>query len=84
MPWVDLGNGVTDHICTRGPKPRRCGFCSTGYVEKLCDHPIGHGKRACDAGMCNKCATNVGPDTDYWPPHARHAQRQKGLFEGAK
>lgn len=87
--WTTLPDGTKVHINLGRQPRRRCGFCSLRWVTKLCDHPVEHGKRTCDAGMCDQCASHIGPDRDFCPPHARHAAlhpaaEQKQLFpEGA-
>jgi hypothetical protein len=75
---------VTAIICGTRTRRQRCRFCSTGYVEKLCDFPTAPGK-TCDAGMCAKCATSVGIDLDYCPHH-KHEQKpaQGNLFAGVE
>ena len=78
MPWVDLPGGGHAHICVRGQRSKRCAFCSNGYVEKLCDFPVGKG-RTCDAGMCAKCATAIARETDYCPKHKGHQPAQGAL-----
>ena len=62
---------VIAFICG-GPRPKRCPFCGVGYVSKLCDFQVRKGK-TCDWGMCEKCATGVGPDQDYCPDHKNEA-----------
>lgn len=83
-PWITIQteNGpVTAHICTRGAKAKVCKFCSKRFVEKLCDFPTGAHGKTCDAGMCGKCATSVGPDLDYCPSHKHEtAPPQQNLF----
>jgi hypothetical protein len=67
MPWIEH-NGITMHICTRGTKRQRCHFCNR-WSEKLCDFPTGKNGKTCDARMCSRCASSVGPDLDYCPRH---------------
>ena len=75
---VDIPGHGRAHVCVRGGRSKRCSFCSTGYVEKLCDFDVGKG-RTCDAGMCAKCATNVGEDRDFCPKHKGQTPAQGAL-----
>jgi hypothetical protein len=67
----DFGDGTTAIICSRGERKR---YCSCGRVaNKLCDFPL-HGSKTgktCDRPICDRCATSVGEDRDYCPPHSR-------------
>lgn len=87
MPWVDLGNGGTAHICIRGGRSPRCEFCNTGYSEKLCDFPINARGKTCDAKMCARCSSSISPEADFCPRHKHQTppQQKLGLFpaEGA-
>lgn len=62
--------------CSRGrTRHAPCDCCGKRPHTKLCDYPL-QGKRAgqtCDRKMCASCATKVGPDRDYCPPHAKLA-----------
>jgi hypothetical protein len=78
MPWIDLPGGGHAHICIRPNRSRRCAFCATGYVVKLCDFDIGKGK-TCDLGMCARCATIIGPELDYCPRHKGQQPLQGAL-----
>jgi hypothetical protein len=78
---LKLDDGVIAIMCRSGRR-QRCKFCSTGSCTKLCDHPVRSG--TCDAPMCDRCATSVGPEMDYCPPHARHAEKQQSLFAAEK
>ena len=69
MPWIDLPGGGKAHLCVRGPRTKRCAFCNTGYVAKLCDYPVTPRGTTCDAGMCPRCATAIAPEIDYCPAH---------------
>lgn len=80
MPWIELPGGAHAHICMRGRRTKRCGFCNTGYVEKLCDFPINASGKTCDAGMCHRCATNKAPEVDYCPKHKDSVPPQASLF----
>jgi len=68
-------------LCRSGRRPR-CKFCNTGVATKLCDHPVLNG--TCNAPMCDRCATNIGPEMDYCPLHTRHRERQQSLFAAEK
>jgi hypothetical protein len=85
MPWktIETESGpLTFHACTRGGT-RYCTFCRNLPVAKLCDYATGKNK-TCDAGMCEKCATSVGPDLDYCPRHKQQAPPpQQHLFGDA-
>jgi hypothetical protein len=79
MPWIDMPGGGHAHIlCSRGRRSKRCPTCSTGYVEKLCDFPVGNGK-TCDAGMCGRCATAIANEVDYCPKHKGQIPAQGAL-----
>lgn len=84
MPWIKSGE-TTFHICQRGVKRRRCSFCNTGWIDKLCDFPTKPG-RTCSVGMCARCATSVGHELDYCPRHRgqKPAQGDLALFTGGK
>ena len=79
MPWVDLGDGLSAHICVRGRPARRCTFCNTGWVDKLCDFPVGPSGKTCDKGMCHRCATAIAPEVDYCPNHKAQQPAQGAL-----
>jgi len=57
--WLQGPNGSVIHLHTRGGRKKQCPFCKRGWVSKLCDFPVGHGK-TCDAEMCVDCTTTVG------------------------
>lgn len=57
--WLKGPGGSTIHINRSGGRKKECPFCRKGWVSKLCDFPIGHGK-TCDAPMCDACATRMG------------------------
>jgi hypothetical protein len=78
--FVRDGNGLGMMVCGSRQPQRPCKFCGGGgKVEKLCDFPIG-AKKTCDAGMCAKCATSVGPDRDFCPKHKGMQPAQTNLF----
>jgi hypothetical protein len=60
MPCDTLktASGITV-VCSGRGRKKQCPFCKRGWVSKLCDYPIGHGK-TCDAGMCDRCASTMG------------------------
>lgn len=68
--WIKLADGTHVHINmgNSGKKRVQCRFCRRGWISKLCDFPVGHGK-TCDAGFCDACAATVGPNVDYCPIH---------------
>ncbi len=74
---ITTGPGMTAIACSRGHQAKLCSTpgCSSP-ATLLCDYPLeplGVGKepRTCDRRICTSCATKVGPNTDYCPPHAR-------------
>lgn len=65
---------VTSIICGgrgRG-RAKQCTFCQTPTKDgRLCDgEPVKRGQ-SCDAFMCPKCATKIGPNVDLCPPCAK-------------
>jgi hypothetical protein len=80
MPWIDHPSLGHVHIKCSRVSTRRCQFCNTGYAEKLCDFPMNAKGKTCSAGMCNKCATAVGPELDYCPRHKAMTAPQASLF----
>lgn len=82
MPWIKQGD-TTMHICQRGQQRKRCHFCNTGYVDKLCDFPTRPGK-TCDAGMCRRCATSIAHEIDYCPRHKEQTPPQASLDMGGE
>jgi hypothetical protein len=71
IPGKDGEPPVRAIICgVRRPKSKPCWVSHCGKPNtKLCDWPVGDGK-TCDAPICDKHATNVGPDRDVCPLHA--------------
>jgi hypothetical protein len=82
-PWIDMGNGAAAHVCIRGQRSKRCKFCCNREASKLCDFPVGPRAKTCDAEMCDRCATCVGPDQDFCPKHKDAPVPQASLFGGA-
>jgi hypothetical protein len=79
MPWIDLPGGGRAHICIQGQRSKRCKFCNTGYVEKLCDFPVNSTGKTCDAGMCARCSTAIDREVDYCPKHKACTPPQREL-----
>lgn len=66
---VPITNGdgrVVGVACFRTRVPR-CGFCP-GERIALCDHRFSTGK-TCDAALCEKHRTSIGPNLDACPIH---------------
>jgi hypothetical protein len=80
--WTTLPDGTRVHIKMARQRRKMCRFCATADGLYLCDFPVGDG--TCDAPMCRKCATNVGPDTDYCPNHRGRAPTMQGSLFGGK
>lgn len=61
---VDLGNGQTAIVCTRGPRKRvlRCSEAGCSRPgTRLCDHP--HPIHdTCDRLVCDDHSRTIGPD----------------------
>jgi len=76
MPDGSVAKGF---ICSRGPRPKakrcRCDRSST----LLCDQPLTGPKtgKTCDRPLCERCATEVGPDRHLCPAHARAHDKAK-------
>lgn len=66
--YITLDDGTVVHLNVGRSRPVLCKFCRKRPHTKLCDHPRGM-TGTCDAKMCDECATNVGPDVDFCPPH---------------
>lgn len=71
---IDLGGGVTGHLCSRGRrlKVRQCIACGRSGADIQCDHPKPAKMRrskTCDAWLCRGCAVEVGPDKHHCPTH---------------
>ena len=59
-----------------------CVFCRRRKATKLCDYPVGAWKLSvdfitrrftCDHLICDECAINIAPDTDFCPQCAAKA-----------
>lgn len=73
---IDLGGGVRGIVCTSGrkPAPKRCSGCGEPTASLQCDFELRKGRRkgkTCDAFICNRCATQVGPNLDHCPEHRK-------------
>jgi hypothetical protein len=73
---INLGNGVTGIVCTRGERAKRCKACGD-RASRQCDFGLTAraAGRTCDVHLCERCAVVVGPERDYCPPHARLAAK---------
>lgn len=61
--WLKTDDGMVIHmrVSNQGGKKKRCPFCKTGKVSKLCDYPLIEGEgRTCDAEMCDACSRTLG------------------------
>jgi DNA modification methylase len=64
---VNLGNGITAIVCTRGQRRAKCSNCGRMRADLLCDWKL-KGKKAgktCDRKLCHGCATEVGPEKHH-------------------
>lgn len=75
---------VAGIMCGSSPT-RKCATCGRRAAYQ-CDYPVVRkGHTTCDRWLCRVCATNVGPDRDYCPAHARdHAVQQTLPGMGAR
>lgn len=67
-------------IVTVFEQRRSCSSCGKGATLR-CDYPVvPRGRKAgtCDRWICSSCATTVGDDLHYCPPHER-ASRLPGV-----
>lgn len=64
---------ATAIVCSRGERRKRCQVphCDRPCVV-LCDAPVGTG--TCDRQLCATHRTEVGPDRDLCPAHAKAAR----------
>lgn len=65
------------YVCGSRSRAKRCG-CGRASA-RLCDYPLSGHKvgKTCDAPLCLHCATSVGANLDYCPPHARAAREDE-------
>lgn len=77
LPTGD-GKRVTAFICGARRSLPFCTSCKTRRAPLLCDYPVTRAGAAgtCDRAICGDCATNIGEEQDYCPPHARLAHEQ--------
>ena len=62
-----LPGGGSGILCTRTRRPR----CACGTVATLqCDAPTKRKSGTCDRNLCERCATEVGPDKHVCQQHA--------------
>lgn len=80
MPFFNLPGTGRVHVRMSPARSKRCKFCTNGYVEKLCDFPVGPRDKTCDAGMCARCATSISHEVDYCPKHKQQEPAQEKLF----
>jgi hypothetical protein len=69
---VDLGEGVSAIVCTRGRSGKKpCSSCGRP-AGRLCDYPVTRGlhKATCDRPICTRCTTSISGDRDLCRPHA--------------
>lgn len=77
---IDLGNGATAIVCTRGERQHRCKECGA-RATKQCDFILRGSKvgKLCSVYLCARCAVDApvhyGPDRDLCPAHARVAAK---------
>jgi len=71
---INLGNGATAIVCSRGARRERC-RCGSGLpVSRLCDFEL-RGRKAgqtCSAKLCDRCSSRApATELDYCQAHAR-------------
>lgn len=74
VPMPD-GSVAKGFMCSRGP--RKVTRCKCGRPSTLlCDQPLTGPKtgKTCDRPLCERCATEVGPDRHLCPAHAKLGQ----------
>lgn len=65
---VDLSNGATAIVCTRGKRETCWNRGCDRNSEALCDCPVGDG-RTCDRRLCYKHRHRMGAGVDYCSEH---------------
>jgi hypothetical protein len=82
---IQTERGQVMILCNHARR-QTCKFCRIQPVSRLCDFPVGKHGKTCDAGMCSKCATSIGPEIDYCPNHRdqKPAAEQASLFGGTQ
>ena len=66
MPCKVTPNAI---ICSGRQTRRSCRWCGT-ESNRMCDYPVPEkASGTCDAPICWRCATQVGPDKDMCPGH---------------
>lgn len=76
---INLGNGVTAIVCTRGERRHRCKECGSNATAQ-CDYPL-RGRatgRTCSIYLCARCKV-VSGELDYCRVHARIAEQGEQL-----
>lgn len=74
---INLGNGATAIVCTRGERSHSCRECGA-RASKQCDYAL-RGRasgRTCSVYLCDRCAVVAGAELDYCPTHARVAAKE--------
>jgi len=85
---VDLGNGTTAIVCTRGRPGSRNRLCSCQRRATLvCDWPVEGGK-TCDKNICTSCrrvvrGLDICPFHRGEPPLTEAEQKAAGASEAA-
>ncbi len=68
---IKFPDGSHALVRTAAPRARKCSDCGVKVRDyKLCDWPIPHSGKTCDAVICTRCATHIEPDTDFCKLHA--------------
>jgi len=76
-PLTNRNGNVIVWSCSRGSRVR-CSSCGAD-ASLLCDYPVKAKSGTCDRPLCHRCATVVGADKHYCPPHTRlWAKTQEG------
>lgn len=78
-------NGARGILCTRTRRPR----CACGQPATLqCDAPTKRRSGTCDRHLCERCATEVGPDKHLCSTHAQAVEQSEPaggapMFQGS-